>query len=157
LASLDRRLAIISIILIVIVFSGYIYSLKDDDHGHSSVTMIIRFGDHGILHAGNTTVWEDGEFISSTTSPDNSTSYEFYGLKGENQTVFSVLMLSSQIGNFSVDYSEHMIQTGTFVESIAGIENGEKDWQYYLNGEYGTIASDRKPAKEKDIVEWTYE
>ncbi len=156
MTQLNRKLAVFSLALLVILLSGYYFYPQESGEGRSSVTLIIRFGDSGKLRAGNITVWEDGHLLSSEESGDNTT-FEFRKLKGENQTVFSALLSASECGNFSVEYSQHSFPKGVFVESIAGVENGEKNWQYYLNKEYGSRASDDMQVKDNDIIEWVYE
>ena len=54
-------------------------------------------------------------------------------MSGENQTVFSALQTAAIWGNFSVKYRDYNSPKGVFVESIAGVENGPRHWQYYLN------------------------
>lgn len=45
-----------------------------------------------------------------------------------------------------------------FVDSINGLKNGdEKWWQYYVNGVYGEVSSDRKKIVDGDYIEWKYE
>ena len=131
--------------------------MKNNDEGNSTVTLIIRFEENGELHEGNHTIWEGGVIVSSETTMDNSTIFEFPELSGENQTVFSVLKQASIIANFSVEYSFPATQQDIFVDSIAKVDNGEGNWQYYLNGEYGIKASNNVQLKNDDLVEWKYE
>jgi hypothetical protein len=39
------------------------------------------------------------------------------------------------------------------------MHNGENEmwWQYYVNGEYGDLGSDRKEIFDGDLVEWRFE
>jgi len=48
---------------------------------------------------------------------------------------------------------------GVFIESIAGIKNGDagKQWLYYVNGKMLDVASDKKQLKAGDKVEFKFE
>jgi hypothetical protein len=76
-----------------------------------------------------------------------------------NNTVFSLLIECSKENDFSVDYTEWQGYDAVFVNAINGTHNGENEmwWQYYVNGEYGDLGSDRKEIFDGDLVEWRFE
>ncbi len=73
----------------------------------------------------------------------------------EPTTAFSALTkLADEKG---IELKTKQYDFGVFVESIDGYESGsEKAWIYFVNGEAGTIASDKKEVVGKDTVEWKY-
>lgn len=153
---LNRKLLLISILIVVILVTAYQLTPEEEGSGHAQVTLIIDFGDSGSLHKENITVWENGRIVSSVRSEDNSTVFEFRRLPGENMTVFDVLVEASHWGNFSLEYTDHDFPEGKYIDSIADVENGEKDWEYSVNGVYGERACDRKFVNDEDIIEWKY-
>lgn len=144
-------------IVIMVLSMGYLMFPEEEDEGLTTVRMIIDFGGHGELHAGNLTIWKDGEFVNSEMTSNNTTIFRFDRVRGENQTVLDVLSLTAEWGNFTMDHTTHSTERGTFVESIAGVENGDLTWQYYINDEYGVLASDRKRVRDGDTIRWEYE
>jgi hypothetical protein len=58
-----------------------------------------------------------------------------------------------------VEYINWQGYDAVFVSSINETKNGEDDmwWQYYVNGEYGETASDKKEIFDGDYVEWRFE
>lgn len=153
---LNRKLLLISILVVILLVTAYKLTPEDEGPGAAQVTLIIDFGDSGSLYKDNVTVWEDNHIISSSTSGDNITLFEFRHVTGENMTVFDVLVKASNWGNFSLEYSDHDFPEGKYIDSIAEVGNDEKDWEYSVNGEYGERACDRKFVKNKDIIEWKY-
>jgi hypothetical protein len=47
---------------------------------------------------------------------------------------------------------------GAFVDSIDGVENGRDGhyWSFYVNDEYGLVATDTAPVSDGDVVRWVY-
>ena len=47
---------------------------------------------------------------------------------------------------------------GTLIESVKGVKNGEdgKYWQYWVNGKYSDVASDKYILKDGDLVIWKF-
>jgi hypothetical protein len=66
-------------------------------------------------------------------------------------------MESARIGSFEVKTKKHSY--GLMVVSIGGVENGIDGhyWQYYVNGEYGSVASDKQEVYDYDVIEWRYQ
>lgn len=84
---------------------------------------------------------------------------DYMEVETKNNTVFKLLLECKEIYNFSVNYIQWQGYDAVFVNSINGTQNGEGDmwWQYYVNHEYGDVASDKKEIFEGDLVEWRFE
>ena len=82
-----------------------------------------------------------------------------YNIKFANATVFSVLMQASKEYNFPVETQYYEQYQSHFIISINNVGGGDnnKYWQYYLNGNYGTISSDFKYIKNYDTITWKFE
>jgi hypothetical protein len=83
---------------------------------------------------------------------------EYINVETRNNTVFKLLMECAKVNDFTVDYTQWQGYDAVFVNSINGTQNGDDDmwWQYYVNGEYGDLASDKKEIFEGDTVEWRF-
>lgn len=81
-----------------------------------------------------------------------------YSTAKDGSTVFDALLDYKTTNNIDVEY-ENNSKYGVFVKSIGGIANGHdgKYWQYYVNGELGDVAADRKNISKSDVVEWRFE
>jgi hypothetical protein len=90
---------------------------------------------------------------------ENEWTIEYLNVKTKNNTVFKLLLECKEKHNFSVKYIQWQGFDAVFVNSINGTQNGERDmwWQYYVNYEYGDIASDKKEIFDGDLVEWRFE
>ena len=84
-------------------------------------------------------------------------SYSF-DVNDEEGTVFSGLLNYGEENNIGVEFNNNY-DFGVFIESIAGIENGDdgKYWQYYVNDILGDVAADKKVLEGEDEVEWRFE
>ncbi|UCD93122.1 MAG: DUF4430 domain-containing protein [Methanobacteriota archaeon] len=75
-----------------------------------------------------------------------------------NNTVYRLLLECSEIYGFEVEGTVWQPYNAVFVDSVNDVENGDgKWWQYYVNGKYGEISSDRKQLFDGDLVEWRFE
>lgn len=75
-----------------------------------------------------------------------------------NNTVYRLLGECSEVHGFEVKSTIWQPYDAVFVDSINDVENGDgKWWQYYVNGKYGEVSSDRKEISDNDFVEWIYE
>jgi len=76
----------------------------------------------------------------------------------ENSTVFSLLEELAKRENFEIETTSYP-EMGIFVKSISGAEGGTDDkwWQYWVNGNLGEVAADKKEIKAGDIIEWRFE
>lgn len=93
-----------------------------------------------------------------TIMGDNWT-IEYLNVTTTNDTVFDILRECSVQRNFTVTYVHYSSFDAKFVTSINGTYNGQdsKYWQYYVNGAYGEVASDKKKINDGDAVEWRFE
>jgi hypothetical protein len=84
---------------------------------------------------------------------------EYLEVETNNNTVFKLLLEIKDTYNLSVNYIHWQGYDAMFVNSINGTSNGENSnwWQYYVNGIYGEIASDKKEIFDGDFVEWRFE
>jgi hypothetical protein len=84
---------------------------------------------------------------------------EYLNITTTNDTVFDLLIECSIRKNFTVTHVHYLSFDAEFVTSINGTYNGQdsKYWQYYVNGLYGEIASDKKKINNNDTVEWRFE
>lgn len=84
---------------------------------------------------------------------------EYLDVDTLNNSVFKLLLECSKVYDFSVDYTYWEGFDSVFVNSINGTRNGDYGmwWQYYVNGVYGEMGSDRKEIFEGDMIEWRFE
>lgn len=76
----------------------------------------------------------------------------------ENNTVYSLLKECGELKGFEVKGTVWEPYEAVFVDSINGLGNSKgKYWQYYVNGDYGEMSSDRKELGNGDLVEWKWE
>jgi hypothetical protein len=72
------------------------------------------------------------------------------------RTPLGALLAGATASGFDVRH--HIESMGAFVDAIAGVENGRGGhyWSYYVDGEYGTVSSDRARLSGGDTVRWVY-
>ena len=99
----------------------------------------------------------DKQVNEKSEEKENIISYSFDANDGE-RTVFSGLLNHGEENNIEVKYNNDY-SFGVFVESVAGIKNGDdgKYWQYYVNDTLGEVAADKKVLESGDKVEWRFE
>ena len=75
-----------------------------------------------------------------------------------NNSAFSLLIEASSRLDFPVRYLTFQIPQGVFVTEINGSANGEGDryWQYWVNGVYADLAADRTGLHNDDVVLWRF-
>jgi len=78
--------------------------------------------------------------------------------ESRNNTAFSLLLEAAKTLNISVTWTGYTVPEGIFVDSIGGDANGEgeKWWQFWVNGEYAMIGADKAELKDGDLVEWRF-
>ena len=155
-----RWAALTVVVLIATVLAGCIQFDPDDGDGakEDGVTLVIDFEgfDPDTLPGTEATWSPDGEgrwdLVSESTSGD--TVYTVKNVTGIS--VLDVLLAAAEAAGIEVDH--HIESMGAFVDGIDGLENGLDDhhWSYYVNGEYGTVASDRVTVEDGDTVRWVY-
>lgn len=76
----------------------------------------------------------------------------------ENSTVFSLLEELARRENFDIE-TDFYPEMGIFIESIGEAKGGtdNKWWQYWVNGNLGEVAADKKNVKAGDLIEWEFE
>ncbi len=148
-----------AVIIVASIVSGCIVSPDEGDGAEDDgVTVIIDFeGFDPETHPDDRAVWTpDGDLTWSVELEDRSDGalYIVHNITGT--TVLDVLLRAAEVTGFTVLYSDEAM--GSFVNSIDGIENGREDhhWSYYLNNEYGQIASDKAYVEDGDEVRWLY-
>jgi len=73
----------------------------------------------------------------------------------ELTTAYSALTKLANENDIEIETKQY--DFGVFVQSIDSHESSsEKAWIYYVNGESGTVAADKKEVVGTDIVEWKY-
>ena len=88
----------------------------------------------------------------------NGWSLQYQAVSTANNTAFAILVEASHARGFAVTFVRYEIPAGVFVTGINGSLNGEagRFWQYWVNGVYGTVASDHQGLQDGDTVRWSY-
>ena len=75
-----------------------------------------------------------------------------------NATAFAILAQAGRALGFDVRSIAYVSPPGVFVTGINGTMNGQGGsfWQYWINGAFGTVASDRAPLHTGDLVLWRF-
>lgn len=131
---------------------------RGEDRGGVIVTLVVDFGpEKAPLHPGNITTWKklDGEWRYQTNSSGGSV-WRFENMSSPGSSVIDCLKMAVKLAGFNIETHEYIY--GTFVESIAGVENGRNDhnWLYRVEGEFANIAADRYHLDDGDEIEWRY-
>ena len=131
---------------------------RGSPHFGTGLTLKIDFGGKDApINPGNETVWtfQEGEWRWET-GPGTSSVWVFMNISSERGTVLDCLAGAMQIAGTDLETSEYIY--GTFVRSIAGLENGRNDrnWLYWVNGEFANMASDVYYLEDGDVVLWKY-
>ncbi len=147
-------------VVLVSAFAGCIQGGQDEKDGarEDGVTLVIDFeGFEPETRPGTLSTWspgDDGVWVLDTQDTGGDTVYTVNNVTGT--TVLDVLLAAAEAAGLDVEH--HQEGMGAFVDSIDGIENGRDDhhWSYYVNDEYGSIASDRANVADGDVVRWVY-
>jgi hypothetical protein len=68
------------------------------------------------------------------------------------------LIQASREYNFTVGAKYYDQYQSYYIYSINSVNEGNnKFWQYYLNGDYGTVGADLQSVKNNDCVEWKFQ
>ena len=148
-----------AVIIVAAILSGCIVAPDQGDGAEEGgVIVIIDFeGFDPETHPGERAVWTpDGDLTWSVELEQRNEGalYLVHNITGS--TVLDVLLRAAEVTGLDVLYEDQAM--GAFVNSIDGIENGREDhhWSYYLNDEYGQIASDKAYVEDGDEVRWLY-
>jgi len=146
-------------ILLAVVFAGCIQPGPDGDGAREDgVTLVIDFeGFDPDTLPGMKVNWSPdgkGAWDLFSEATDGDTVYTVHNVTGTS--VLDVLLAAADVTGIEVGH--HTESMGAFVDRIDGIENGrdEHHWSYYVNGGYGTVASDRYTVEDGDTVRWVY-
>lgn len=76
-----------------------------------------------------------------------------------NNTVFGILLEAADRHGFEVGWVRYEVPEGVFVTSINATTNGQsgKFWQYWVNGQIGEVAADRKELFDEDYALWKFD
>lgn len=151
--------------VVIILSAGIAISLhmpgigsKGEKNEVDNITIIIDFGaEKGPVNPENLTTWEfDGEKWNVTISPSDNTVWRFMNVSSSSGTVLDCLVNALEIVDGEIVTSQYIY--GTFVASIAGIENGrnELNWLYWVNDDYANMASNVYYLEKGDVVLWKY-
>ncbi|MFX0107084.1 MAG: DUF4430 domain-containing protein [Candidatus Hodarchaeota archaeon] len=91
-----------------------------------------------------------GSDVTLTLDFGNGTQAQYNNLTGIN-----VLVLTESVVEVDAEWTANL----AFVVSIAGVENDDQNglwWQYWVNGELATIASNLFQLEDRDQVLWKY-
>ena len=122
------------------------------------VDLRVEFGPEApSAHAGKVAEWSvagGGWNLSLENSTDGSTIYIVRGVNASK--ALGALLAGGTVAQFVVNHRAESM--GSFVESVAGVENGRdgRYWSYYIDDEYGTVASDRARLSSGQVVRWVY-
>ncbi len=114
------------------------------------------------IHRGNKTVWtnDGGEWTYTTEDNGGNTTWVFKGLTNMTSS-YDMLMAASSIAGFTVGTENQTL--GLLVTAIDGIENndpaisdGERAWQFLVDGDYANRACNKYPISEGSEVTWRY-
>lgn len=131
---------------------------KGEKNAVDNITIIIDFGpEKGPLNPKNRTTWElHGEKWNVTISPSDRTVWCFMNVSSSSGTVLDCLANALAMVDKETVTSQYIY--GTFVASIAGVENGrnELNWLYWVNDDYANMASNVYYLEDGDVVLWKY-
>jgi hypothetical protein len=142
----------------VSVLSGCLQEPSGDGRA-VTVTLRVEFAPEApSAYTGNVTEWTPdvhGNWsVATRNSTDGKAVYIVHDLTAG--TALDALLAGASVAGFEVRH--HSESMGAFVDAIAGVENGHSGhyWSYYVNGEYGTVSSDRADLSGSDAVRWVY-
>lgn len=145
-------------LLLVVAAAGCLQDGDGGDGERVTVTLRVEFGSEApSMHAGKVAEWSpaDGNWsLSLANSTDGTTVFVVRNVTAS--TALGALLAGGEAARFQVEHRKESM--GAFVESVAGVENGRDGhyWSYYIDGEYGTVASDRADLSAGQTVRWVY-
>jgi len=154
--------AIIATALAMLIVASALPGCLQEPSGDGNVvtvTLRIEFAPEApSAYAGNVTEWTpDGHgnwSLTSRNATDGKAVYIVHNLTAK--TPLGALLAGATAAG--VEVRHHSESMGAFVDAIAGVENGRGGhyWSYYVDGEYGTVSSDRARLSGGDTVRWVY-
>ena len=158
--SIDCRRALVAALIVpTLLLSGCIGGppSSNGDGTAEELTVIIVFeGFDPDTFPDKVAMWEsngDGNWTLTTEEAgEEGVTYTIRHV--EAATVLDALVEAGRAGRFPVEH--HKESQGAYVDSIDGVENGREGhfWSFYLNDEYGLVASDAATVEGGDQVRW---
>ena len=114
---------------------------------------------YGYLEATVTRpVGTEGTVVASLLVEGPGWTIRYANATVENATAFRILVQAGEALGFDVRWIAYVSPPGTFVTGINGTANGQGGlfWQYWIDGTFGTVASDRAPLHSSDLVIWRF-
>lgn len=86
-------------------------------------------------------------------------SIEYLNVSTKNVTVANFLFECASHYNLSIEKEYWRGYKSFFIESINYVSNGEGNryWQYYVNGEFADVGCNNYFLSDNDVVEWRFE
>ena len=100
------------------------------------------------------------EEITATVTIDfGNGTIDTYEVKTKNNTVYDFLIQAAKKAGYDVKATYYGLYDSMFIDSIANVENGQdnKYWIYYINGESGSVGSQKQTVENNDVIEWKFE
>jgi len=100
------------------------------------------------------------EKVTATVKIDfGNETIKTYEITIKNNTVCDFLLEAAKKAELEVKSTYYGLYDSMFIDSIGNVENGQdnKYWIYYINGESGTIGSDKQKVENNDLIEWKFE
>ena len=152
--------AVLTVFICAVAYSLHISGVGSRGSPHSAKGLTLRIdfgGEDAPVNPGNETVWtyQEDEWRMDT-EPSNSSVWVFENISSDKGTVLACLNTAMEIASSDAETSEYIY--GTFVSSIAGVANGrnEKNWLYWVNGEFANMACDKYYLEDVDVILWKY-
>lgn len=158
---------LIIILLVAYPISATLFSIKKVPE-EKNENIVYQGDNQNQTNGTNNTKNETKTYITATLKIDyGETKYEQTGsyhyievyenisVEENNATAFGFLLKASEIGNFSVGYEYY--GEDVFVNEINGTANDYiRGWEYNVNGEYPSQASNHYQVKNGDVIEWIF-
>jgi len=123
-----------------------------------SIVVIVSESDFFSISVG---LEESDGFVENTSMKIVSSDWnlEYMNVNTENVTVADFLFECANHNNFTVKKKYWKGYKSFLIEAINGIENGEGDryWQYYVNGKFADVGCSNYFLHDNDVVEWRFE
>jgi len=100
------------------------------------------------------------EEITATVKIDfGNGTIDTYEITIKNNTVYDFLLEAAKKGGYAIKSTYYGLYDSMFIDSIGNVENGQdnKYWIYYINGESGSVGSEKQKVENNDLIEWKFE
>ncbi len=81
-----------------------------------------------------------------------------YAAETTNRTVLSFLLEAGESMGFAVEWNRWESLSAVKVDAIKGLRDGQGGlyWQYWVNGDYGSVGADRHVLEDGDHIVWRF-